>query len=259
MERMLRIGAIEYLNTLPLTCGLRRAADEGLIELTHATPAELADRLHAGLLDVSLLSVAALDRFPDVEIVPGLGIATSGACRSVLLISRRPPRELRTLALDPHSRTSNRLAQWLCRRRWNCAPRTCAGSESLDECLRLADAAVRIGDRALFGDVPDGCEVHDLSALWMSETGLPFVFAVWVARRGLLDEALRRMLEASLDEGLAQIDRIAREYRWNGRAYPEVAHEYLTCQIHYRIGADEAKALDLFQQQTLEPVVEPRG
>jgi chorismate dehydratase len=256
---MLRIGAISYLNTRPLTYGLQQAATEGRIDLTQANPAELAELLIRGKLDVSLLSVTALERAPDVQVVPGLGIATSGVCRSVLLISRGPVSEIKTLALDSHSHTSNRLAQILCRHRWNCAPRTVIGAETLGESLELADSAVRIGDKALFESVPADCEVHDLSELWMQETGLPFVFAVWVARRGLLDDSLTALLNSSLDAGLAAVDSIAADYRWQGTAYPEIAHEYLTRNIHYRIGAEESKALDLFHQQTLEPTVEQRG
>ena len=256
---MLRIGAISYLNTLPLTFGLRQAAQKGRISLSHAHPAELTRQLQEKALDVALISVGALDRFPDAEIVPGLGIATSGPCRSVLLISRRPMNELESLALDPHSHTSNRLAQLLCRRRWGCAPRAVSGTETLAGSLELADAAIRIGDKALFESIPPDCEVHDLSELWKCETGLPFVFAVWVAQRGVLDAKLQTLLERSLDAGLNAIDRIAESYRWRGRAYPEIAREYLTHGIHYRLGADECEALDLFLQETLEPVAEPRG
>jgi len=256
---MLRIGAISYLNTRPLTFGLQQAAAEGRIELTQTNPAELTELLERGQLDVSLLSVAALERVPDIEVVPGLGIATSGVCRSVLLISRGPVSQIKTLALDGHSHTSNRLAQILCRCRWNCAPRTVAGAETLGKSLELADAAVRIGDKALFESVPAGCEVHDLSELWMQETGLPFVFAVWVTRRGLLDDALTALLNNSLNAGLAAVDDIAADYRWQGKAYPEIAREYLTRHIHYRIGADETRALDLFTQETLEPTAGQRG
>ena len=245
-ESLTRIGAVSYLNTLPLVHGMQQGLGADRVELSFATPAVLADRLAAGELDVALLPVIELARIPDLEVVPGLGIVSRGASRSVLLIANRPLDRIESLALDPDSRTSNVLAQVLLSEVWGRRPQPVPGSRDLDACLRDADAAVRIGDKALFEAPPAGTHVEDLGRVWTRETGLPFVFAVWTARPGIVDRPLYEMLHASRRAGKKAIDRIAADYRWNGAPHPDVARSYLTENIRFRLGSDELRAIGLF-------------
>lgn len=241
-----RIGAVSYLNTRPLVFGLERGLLPAGCELTYAPPAVLADRLAGGTLDIGLIPVIELARIPDLEIAPGLGIVTRGPARSVLLVSRRPLDDVRRVALDPESRTSNALVQVLFDRVWPGEPEFVAGSRDLDAALAGADAAVRIGDKALFEPVPDGHEVHDLGAAWTRATGLPFVFAVWACRSGSLDRTLYRALHASRRQGSRRIDDIANDYAWNGEHRPGLARRYLAENIRFRLGGDEVRALRAF-------------
>ncbi len=243
---MIRIGAVSYLNTRPLVHGLEQHAVADRIELSFATPSDLAAQMARGALDMALLPVIELARIPDLELVPGLAIGTHGASRSVLLVSNCPMDEIDTLALDPESRTTNTLARVLLAEVWKRHPTTRRGSPSLDDDLGVCDAVVRIGDKALFEPLPEGALAEDLGAVWTRETGLPFVFAVWAARPGVVDRELYRALHDSRRKGSRAIDRIAEDYTWHGTSYPEIVREYLTHGIRFRLGTAEIQAIERF-------------
>ncbi len=243
---MIRIGAVSYLNTRPLVHGLRQGSVADRIELSFATPSDLAEQMARGALDVALLPVIELARIPDLELVPGLAIGTHGASRSVLLVSNCPMDEIESLALDPESRTTNVLARVLLSEVFQRHPTTRTGSPSLDDDLGACDAAVRIGDKALFEPLPDGTIAQDLGDVWTQKTGLPFVFAAWAARAGVVDQKLYRALHAARRRGSRAVDRIAEDYSWNGASYPEIVREYLTHGIRFRLGTAEIRAIELF-------------
>ena len=233
----LRIGSVDYLNARPLVWGLERGLGAERLELSHHVPAEVSRRLAAGELDVGLLPVIELARIPGLEIVPGLGITTRGPARSVLLVARRPLESIATLALDPESRTSNVLARVLLADVWRVRPALVEAD---------ADATVRIGDKALYEPPPAGTHGVDLGEAWTATTGLPFVFAAWAAREGVLDRELYGLLHASRREGSRAIDAIAEAYEWRGRRDPELARRYLRENIQYRLGAAELDGIRRF-------------
>jgi chorismate dehydratase len=247
-----RIGAVSYLNTRPLVHGLEAERESGAFDLSYAAPAELADRMVAGDLDLALLPAIELAGMPELEVVPGLGIVTFGASRSVLLVSNKPLDEVETVALDPESRTSNALARVLFAKVWHRQPAFRPGSRALTESLERCDAAVRIGDKALFDPIPGGCHVQDLGTVWTERTRLPFVFAIWAARPGVVTRDLYKRLHDSRRRGKASIERIARDYTWRGRAHPEVALAYLTRNIVYRLGSSEIDAMKVFFRTAAE-------
>lgn len=246
MSGATRIGAVGYLNTRPLIHGLSDDVAAGRIELTCGSPADLADLLAAGDLDLALLPCIELARIPDLEVIPGLSISCPGPARSVLLVGKMPPEQVRTVALDPESRTSNALVQVLFDTVWNNKPVYLTGNVSLADSLQLADATVRIGDKALFEPVPPGLHVSDLSGIWAERTGLPFVFAVWAGRTGAVSRDLYRRLHACRRAGKQAIPEIAREYLWEGRARPGISEAYLKDNIRYRFGSRELQALNGF-------------
>jgi chorismate dehydratase len=245
-EDRIRVGAVAYLNTRPLVHGLEQGLGSHRLELSYDVPSALADRMVAGEFDIGLLPVVELARLPDLEVVPGLGITTRGPSRSVLLVSRVPLGQVRRVALDPHSRTTNALVRVLFARLWEIDARFVMGSERLERSLHEADAAVRIGDKALFDPPGDGFHVHDLAGAWTEWTGLPFVFATWAARPNVVDREIYRILHESRRRGTRALDTIAREYTWNGSTHPGLALEYLTEFIHFRLGALEVDAVKRF-------------
>jgi chorismate dehydratase len=263
MQPRVRIGAVSYLNTRPLVEGLSCGAAAERMELSFDVPAVLADRMAAGDLDVALLPSIELARIPDLEIVPGLAIGVRGAARSVHLLCRRHPTEIRRVALDPESRTSNALTRVLCADGWGVRPEFAPGPADLPRASEDADAVVRIGDKALFEPVPAGWTAWDLGEAWWQLTGLPFVFAVWACRPGVLDRELYRALHDARRRGTAAIDRIAREHSWRGREDPERAAGYLREAIRYRLGNAETRGLRTFLAASkrlglIEAAPEPR-
>jgi chorismate dehydratase len=225
-EGPLRIGAVAYLNSRPLIYGLARQAPA--VQLSVDFPSRLADSLAQGRLDVAIIPSIEYLRQPGSTIVSDACIACDGPVRSVKLFSRVPLGQIRSLALDEGSRTSVALARILLAERFGLTPEL----ESLPLGRRLADAAadaaVLIGDRAMREPGHDFPHVCDLGEAWVAWTGLPLVFALWVARPGAPAAPLARLLSAARDAGLCHLDEIARE------AAPEIGLPEADCLAYLR-------------------------
>ncbi len=257
MSARIRVGAVAYLNAKPLVWGLAQGLGSERIELTLDVPSRLASRLASGELDIALVPSIEVARIPDLTVVPGIGISSRGPAASVLLVTRKPLSEVRSVALDPDSRTSNALVQLLFAEVWKSSPELVLGSADLARSLDGSDAAVRIGDKALFGSIPPGCEAIDLGEAWASWTRLPFVYAVWAARPGALDRELYMLLHESRRRGVASRAKIAAEYLWEGSARPEQSLDYLTHRIFYRLGALEVEGLERFLREAHRHAIAP--
>ncbi|MGD0898742.1 MAG: menaquinone biosynthesis protein [Thermoguttaceae bacterium] len=204
----LRIGAVAYLNAQPLVYGLERLAPEARVVVDF--PSRLADGLAEDRLDVAIVPSIEYLRRPGYTIVSDACIACEGPVRSVKLFSRVPLHEIRSLALDEGSRTSVALARILLKERFGLHPELVP----LPLGMRLADApaeaAVLIGDRAMREPEGDFEYVWDLGGAWFDWTGLPLVFALWVARPGAEAAPIGRILSAARDEGVGRLAEIAR-------------------------------------------------
>src|SRR6266480_89137 len=216
----MRLGRIGYINCYPVY----GAIDRGLVplpaDLVTGTPSELNDLLAAGELDVSVVSAVEYARNArDYVLLPDLAISCDGPVRSVALFSRRPAEQLdrATVLLTASSRTSAHLLELLCTDVWGVQPRFAqvrAEAADLDGLAGLPhDAVLVIGDPALLLTARHAyAHRYDLGAEWKRWTGLPFVFAVWAARRAADPGAVRRghqALLASRDWGLAHLDLLA--------------------------------------------------
>ena len=223
----------------------------GMFDVEFRIPAGCADQLAAGAADIGIVPSFELTR-QDLEIIPGVGIACHGAVRSILLISKCPAAQIRTLAVDASSRTSVELARVILARRYGAAPVQTAQAPDLDAMLATADAALIIGDPALGIDPakPDpasaGKFVYDLGAEWLQMTGLPMVFAVWAGRKGVVTPEVGEAFRGSCRYGLEHMDEIvAAESVARGFA-PEVVREYLTRYIVHELGPREYQGMELF-------------
>ena len=209
-----RFGAVAYLNTKPLIYGLEERLGEcGTLSL--ALPSRLAKDMEDGLLDVGLIPVVEYLRNRDrYHIVSDAGIACQGPVWSVRILFRVPPDRVRTLGTDEGSRTSVALSQVLFASRFGSIPTSIPfpiGSEPRD-CP--ADAVLVIGDRAMN---PERFRSEflldwDLGDEWFKETGLPFIFALWVARdESFVTSDAQAALESSRDDGCRNIEEIDRK------------------------------------------------
>jgi len=215
-------------------------------DLEFRLPASCADQLASGAADIGIVPSFELTR-QDLEIIPGAGIACRGAVRSILLISSRPAARIRTLALDSSSRTSVELVRVILERRYGVAPQSVSHAPDLDRMLRIADAALLIGDPALRIDIASlPWHVYDLGTEWVEMTGLPMVFAVWAGRKGTVTPELVAAFQDSCRYGLSHLEEIvAAESAARGFA-PDVVREYLTRHIVHELGPRDYQGMELF-------------
>jgi chorismate dehydratase len=247
-----RIGAVSYLNTKPLIYGLQSQLPD--CELTLDLPSRLADQLSAGELDVALIpSVEYLRGGDELQIVSDACIACRGPVRSVQLLFRCDPKQVTTLALDEGSRTSAALAQVLLHQRYNLRPQLVPLPIEADYEECDADAILVIGDRAMNINGNPYVQRWDLGQQWFQLTGLPFVFAMWVARTGdSLSWDVNRTcqaLEVSRDLGLKHLEQIAAQQAARYGLTVDDCLTYFKAQLHFCISAPERAGLELFRKQ----------
>jgi chorismate dehydratase len=259
-KKKLRVCAVSYLNTVPLVWGMLHGSQRDLFDLEFCIPSECADRLAGGMADIGIAPSVELLR-QNLELIPGAGIASHGAVRSILLVSKKPQGEIRVLAADSSSRTSVVLARIVLARRYGAEPLVVPMPPDAPSMLEAADAALIIGDPALrldTGRLP--YTVTDLGEEWAAMTGLPMVFAVWAGRRECVTAELRRPFLESCRFGLANIEEIVRREA-EVRSVPQaLAREYLTRQVRLELGEREYEGLRLFLQYAEEfAAIEPPG
>ena len=245
MSEPIRLGIVEYVNSRPLAWAFLQGRHRETFEGVALPPAGVADRLRDGSLDAGLLPSAELARIPDLQVVPGLCIAAEHEVNSVLLLSKVPPEEIRSLAVDSNSRTSAVLVRILLEERWNVEPEIRRVPPVLEVQLAEHDAALLIGDAALKAD-RDGLRVIDLAGEWRRLTGLPFVFAVWAVREEVDNPALPFYFHQSLRFGLANLPRIVRQASKDLGLSESETHSYFTRNLKYTLGEAEERSLEEF-------------
>jgi chorismate dehydratase len=254
--RSLRVGAVNYLNTKPLVEGLDR---EPGVALAFDLPSRLATGLADGRYDVALIPSVEFFQDPSYSVVSNACIACRGPVLSVKLFFRRPPAEVKTLALDEGSRTSAALAKILLAERFGLSPRLeplPIGSSLADT---SADAVLLIGDRAIHSPGGRFTEVWDLGDVWTRHTGLPFVFAMWVARAGVDTGEVETALLAARDRGLGCLPAIAeREAPAQGLTAPQCL-SYLRDNLHFSLGPAELRGLTHFYHRARDLGLAPPG
>jgi chorismate dehydratase len=216
-----RVGHIDFLNCLPLYDGLVRSGALLDVRLRRETPDVLNGLLLSGELDIGPISlVPALQHADEIVVLPDLAVGSDGPVLSVVLVSTRPVEDLdgAHVALGSTSRTSVLLAQMLLAQRYEAKTSFETAPPDLGAMLRVADAAVLIGDpalRATYEAPGRGLHVLDLGAAWREWTGLPMVFAVWAARRDYAAAhpeqvlAVQRSFRSSLTDSLARVEEVA--------------------------------------------------
>lgn len=256
-----RVCAVSYLNTVPLVWGMLHGEQRDVFDLRFALPSECADQLAAGEADIGILPVIEMAR-QKLEYFRGTGIACHGPVRSILLISKVPFPEIRTLATDSGSRTSVMLSRIILAERFGVEPALISRRADLSPMLGEADAALLIGDAALRID-PEKLpfETLDLGEEWVRMTGLPMVFAVWSGRSEIIEQRYAEAFIESCEFGISRIDQIARSES-DARAFdPALVRKYLTEHIVFKLGERDYAGLDLFLDRAaqFEPIEVSKG
>jgi chorismate dehydratase len=259
----LRIGRIAYVNCYPVY----GAVDRGVVsldgELVSGVPTALNALMAAGSLDISVVSAVEYARdSARYLLLPDLAISCDGPVRSVMLFSKRPVQELdgRRVLVSRSSMTAVALLELLFDHVWRAEPDFIPGDAEIGDIARFDeephDARLVIGDAALLLDGPATPYAYryDLGSEWKTWTGLPFVFAVWVAQRTTpVADALRvhAGLIASRDWGLAHLDVLAEQAATTTGMSLEVCHEYLS-GLDYRLSYPHLAGLtDFFRRLVL--------
>lgn len=241
MERKIRVGIINYLNTRPLLYGLKMPPIKDRIELVEDYPAILAERLKAGDIDVGLVPVAIVKQLPEYYINGKFCIGAVGNVASVCLFSDVPLREIKKIYLDYQSRSSVRLLQWLVKNYWKTdAELIHAEDESYIDLIKGDVAGLVIGDRAL-QQRGRTKYIYDLAGEWKAATGLPFVFAAWVSIKPLPQDFIETF-DIANEYGLFHLDEVIEQCPKN--VYD--LKTYYSRDLSYQLDDAKRKGLDLF-------------
>jgi chorismate dehydratase len=239
--KKIRVGAVSYLNTKPLLYGIRRNRVMNDIELIEDYPANIAKMLTENSIDVGLIPVAATTKLSVWHVVGDFCIGCNGPVASVGIFSDVPLEETEKVILDYQSRTSVSLARILLKEYWKKEVLFVdATGEDYRGMINGSVAGVVIGDRAL-EQRSRSPYFYDLGEAWKLHTGLPFVFAAWIANKELPAQFEELFNEAN-QEGLLHIDDVVRE---NTNEFYDLKR-YFSDNIDYVFDSRKKEALALF-------------
>jgi chorismate dehydratase len=265
----MRLGRIPWINCYPVYGAIDRGLVPVSAELVTGTASDLNDLMAAGELDLSVVSAVEYARNAAAyHLLPDLAISCDGPVHSVRLFSRRPITGLdgATVLLSSSSRTSVLLLELLCRHRWKVRPGFATVRAEATDLAALSrfphDAVLVIGDAALVL-ASKGMYPHhvDLGEAWKEWTGLPFVFAVWAARRRADQEAVRTAharLKESRDWGLGHLDLLADQAWATTGIDRQVCRDYLG-DLDYRFSYRHLAGLTDFFRRLAQDGLVPDG
>lgn len=231
----IKISAVSYTNTKPFLFGLQHSNIINEIDLSLDIPTDCAAKLISKQVDIGLIPVAAIPHVPDAHIIAEYCIGSVGAVNSVFIFSKVPISEVRSIRLDSHSRTSNNLAKVLLKFYWK--QEVQISTDSLVD----TDAIVLIGDRT-FGQKDNYAFAYDMGEEWMNFTGLPFVYAAWVANRPISADFIADF-NAALAFGLANRALVLEELPKHADFDLE---DYLMHKLDFEFSPEKREALALF-------------
>ena len=277
----MRVGRIPYVNCYPVY----GAIDRGVVPLNGTivtgVPSALNRRMADGSLDISVVSAVEYAR--DARrylLLPDLAISCDGPVRSVMLFSKHPANELdaRRVIVSKSSMTSVALLELLFENVWHARPEFVAGDAEMSDIVGfdrdVHDARLVIGDAALVlrGEARPHAGAHvtawpsypyayDLGETWKAWTGLPFVFAVWVAQRTApVADALgiHASLITSRNWGLEHLPALAAQASQATGVSEPVCHEYLS-GLDYGLSYEHLAGLTEFFRRLVAAGRVPNG
>lgn len=253
----IKISAVSYLNTLPFLYGLNHSKilNNYIFELN--MPSESAKRLIENKVDIALMPVAAIPFVKNPIFISNYCLGAFKKVKTVLLLSDVPLNQIESIYLDYQSRTSVNLVQILAEKHWKINPKWIHATEGFENNIAGTSAGVIIGDRTFFIK-KEYQFVYDLSMEWFTFTGLPFVFAAWVANKPIDPEFIDRF-NKSLQIGLDNIDQVVKEYEMKFPNSKIDLKDYFTNCISYKLNDDKRKSMKLFYQYMAEMNLLPEG
>lgn len=262
------------MNTAPLVWSFTHGPLKGRYDLSFTVPSQCAESLRAGSSDIAIIPAVEYQRMENVVVLPGISIAAKREVRSLLLLSKKPMEQVRRVALDSSSRSTQALVKILCAERWRISPEFVQGVPETGM-LEGADAALVIGDPALrlaiqleqsggqwstgsshHGSVqppaewgPDRIYAYDVVREWRKLTGLPCVLALWVGRKQGISRDVVADFLASKEYGIARIGDIAVQASGELGLPASALEKYLRENIDFSLDDENLRGLDLYFQK----------
>jgi chorismate dehydratase len=273
----LRISIVQYLNTAPLVRGFTHGPLRGKHTLSFTVPSQCAEALRSGEVDIAIIPAIEFQRIDGLVVLPSLSIASKKSVRSLLLVSKKPIHDVRRIALDRSSRSTQALVRILCAKRWHIAPEFFEADPDLPSMLRDADAALLIGDPALrlaldseaaaksdgSGEsifpaelaglpVSSPLFLYDMVEKWRALTGFPAVLALWAARPAAVTAAVIRDFQDSLAFGMQHLADISAEASRELNLPADKIARYLGENIDYTLDGENLRGLQRYYDLAAE-------
>ncbi len=245
-----RIGCLPYLNVKPLVYPFEHGELPEGWELVYARPSELAGMLVDGAIDVAPVSSFAWIANPGFGYASGICIASDGPVLSVLMLSKKPIKEVASVAADVSSLSGRAYLQIVVAESYGIRPKFVDCEPVVDEMLSRCDAAFLIGDPAMLAE-KSGLYVLDIGEEWKKLTGLPAVFALWAGPREKITSEISQELLQAKEKGIARVREIACEESKRLGLPVEACLEYLTQVICYDLGPRETESLRVFREKAV--------
>jgi chorismate dehydratase len=241
----IRISAVKYANTYPFIYGLTESGFDKKVILETDHPADCAEKLISGKVDIGLIPVAVIPLLKEHHIIGDYCIGANGNVRTVMLLSNTTFEEIDTIYLDYRSRSSVNLTKVLAKNSWKREFRwvnTSAGFDFIN--IKQQEAVVLIGDQCFEYENRFSYKI-DLATEWKNFSRLPFVFACWVSNK-LLNKAFISEFNEALKTGVNNIDKVVSVFGHTGVIAGEELRSYLTYNIDYVFDEEKKKGLALF-------------
>jgi len=233
---------VSYLNTRPLLLGMEQSPFKERIELMKAYPAQIAQALLDDTIDIGLVPVAVMPLLKHPQLVSKYVIGTEGEVASVALFSQVPMDQIEKVYLDYQSRTSVALAKILFKQFWKKEVEFLNATEGYINQIHGNTAGIIIGDRALVS-LDKFEHIYDLGLAWKAYSGLPFVFAAWVANKPIPLEFMEAF-DAANGYGLSHLEDVIALIPANEQVYD--LHKYYTENISYELTPEKKAGLGKF-------------
>jgi len=242
LDKKWRIGAVSYLNTRPLLLGMEQSPFKERIDLVKSYPAQIAQALLDDTIDIGLVPVAIMPLLKNPQIVSKYVIGAEREVASVALFSQVPMDQIEKVYLDYQSRTSVALAKILLKQHWKKEVEFLIATEGYINEISGKTAGIIIGDRAL-ASLNHFEHIYDLGLAWKAHTGLPFVFAAWVANKPI-PSAFMEAFDSANEYGLKHLEQVIALIPATEQVYD--LHKYYTENISYELTPEKRAGLENF-------------
>ena len=235
------LAMVNYYNTLPFTFGLKEIDDFNMIM---DIPSKCMGHFQRGDADIALVPVATLINQNNYRIITDYCIGCEGEVRTVAVFSKTDIRDIKKIYLDQDSRTSQLLVKILCRNYWKIDPQFEQTNVRKIDIKDISEdtAILMIGDKVF--DVEGTFEFeYDLGEIWRKMTGLPFTFAVWIARENV-PESIIEDLNKSLSIGVNDIQGVIEQNQHLDLRFN--LNDYFKKHIDYHFDKAKKEALKLY-------------